>query len=296
MGKTMQRVDRFLFGYIRPFQPELRMKEYEAYRSVYCGLCKELGRQFGVFSRLTLSYDFTFLAILSMGLQQSSPDFFKIRCPVNPLKKCLACRLEGITNRVAALAAITLYYKCEDQLSDEKLLTRLPVYMALPFFGHSRKKARETVPEYDRLMEEMTKHQKQVELQSAGPDLAAEPTAHALSVICENLSDHPVQKRVLSRFGYLLGRYIYLIDALDDLEKDEKKQRFNPFLQQYTAAKMKNLSYAPATESIQGTIAELEKAFALLELNDWQPILENIIFFGLKQSLQKILQKKEKNT
>lgn len=63
-------MERFLFGYIRPFQPELRIKEYEAYKSVYCGLCKELGRQYGIFARFTLSYDFTFLAILSMAVQK----------------------------------------------------------------------------------------------------------------------------------------------------------------------------------------------------------------------------------
>ncbi len=285
-----------MFGYIRPFQPELRIKEYEAYRSVYCGLCKELGRRYGVFFRLTLSYDFTFLAILSMSLRQSSPDFFAIRCPINPFKKCSACRLEGVTSQVAAQAAVTLYYKCRDHLSDEKLLCRLPVYGLFPLFGRSWKRARASLPAFDCLMEEMMRQQRQVELQFAGLDLSAEPTAHALSAICEKLSDDPTQRRVLSRFGYLLGRYIYLMDALDDLEKDEKKHRFNPFLQQYTVEKIKNLSYSPAVESIHGTIAELEKAFALLELNDWRPILENIVSFGLKQSLQKALQKKEKNT
>ncbi len=285
-----------MFGYVRPFQPELRLKEYEAYRSVYCGLCKELGRRYGVVFRLTLNYDFTFLAILSMSLRQSSPDFFTIHCPVNLLKKCSACRLEGVTGKVAAQAAITLYYKCKDQLSDEDLLHRLPVYGMFPFFGRSFKKARASWPDFDRLMEQMMHRQKQAEQQSAGPDMSAEPTAHALSAVCEELSDDPVQKRVLSRFGYLLGRYIYLMDALDDLEKDAKRHRFNPFLQQYTVEKIKSLSYAPIVESIQGTIAELAKAFALLELNDWRPILENIVSFGLKQSLQKILQKKEKNT
>lgn len=66
-----------MFGYIRPFQPELRMKEYEAYKSVYCGLCKELGRRYGIFARFTLSYDFTFLAILSMAVQTNMPDLRK---------------------------------------------------------------------------------------------------------------------------------------------------------------------------------------------------------------------------
>lgn len=284
-----------MFGYIRPFQPELRIKEYEAYKSVYCGLCKELGRQYGIFARFTLSYDFTFLAILSMAVQKDPPEFGKIRCLINPLKKCSACHKDGITDRIAAQAMITLYYKCQDQLSDENFALRLPVRVALPFFRHCWRKARQKDEEYDRSVSDMVQAQQFVESQKAGPDPAAEPTAQYLSLTCEALSNDPSQKRVLSRFGYLLGRYVYLSDALDDLEKDEKKNRFNPFLQSHSVCELKSLSYSPAVESLYSTIAELEKAFALLKLNDWQPILENIIYFGLKQSLQNILHKKEKN-
>lgn len=284
-----------MFGYIKPFQPELRIKEYEAYKSVYCGLCKELGRQYGIFARFTLSYDFTFLAILAMAVKETSPAFSKVRCLVNPFKKCSSCRQEGVTDRIAAQAMITLYYKCQDQLADEKWALRFPVYISLPFFHHFWKKARHAFPQYDCWVGKMMQDQERAESQHAGPDQAAEPTAHSLSLTCEALSDDPAQRRVLARFGYLLGRYIYLSDALDDLEKDEKKHRFNPFLQSYTTAYLKQQSYSPAIESIHGTIAELAKTFELLTLNDWRPILENVVYFGLKQSLQKILQKKEKN-
>ena len=284
-----------MFGYIRPFQPELRMKEYEAYISVYCGLCKELGRRYGIFARFTLSYDFTFLAILSMAVQTNMPDFTKIHCLINPFKKCSACRLDGVTDRIAAQEMITLYYKCQDQLSDENWVKNLPVRIVLPFFRHCWRNARQKETAYDNWIAEMMQAQQLAESQQAGPDPAAEPTARCLSLTCEALSNDPVQKRVLSRFGYLLGRYVYLSDALDDLEKDEKLHRFNPFLQHYNVSELKSLSYSPVVESLNGTIAELEKAFVLLKLNDWQPVLENIVYWGLKQSLQTKKRKKEKN-
>lgn len=154
-----------MFGYIRPFQPELRIKEYEAYKSVYCGLCKELGRQYGIFARFTLSYDFTFLAILSMAVQKVQPEFGKIRCLINPLKKCSACHKDGITDRIAAQAMITLYYKCQDQLSDENFALRLPVRVALPFFRHCWRKARQKDEEYDRSVSDMVQAQQFVESQ-----------------------------------------------------------------------------------------------------------------------------------
>ena len=176
-----------MFGYIRPFRPELRIKEEEAYRSVYCGLCKELGKNYGVFARLTLSYDFTFLAILAMGLGQGEPSFSKVRCLANPLKQCVACRQDKITPAIAAKAMITLYYKSLDQLCDERLFTRLPVYAVFPLFRHAWKKARQTEPETERLAAEMTQKQAAAETQQAGPDQAAEPTADFLACVCESL-------------------------------------------------------------------------------------------------------------
>ena len=201
----------------------------------------------------------------------------------------------GMTHSAAMAAEILPGRTILEALNTDLVCDAINTAMTLPFFRHCWRKARQKDEEYDRSVSDMVQAQQFVESQKAGPDPAAEPTARYLSLTCEALSNDPSQKRVLSRFGYLLGRYVYLSDALDDLEKDEKKNRFNPFLQSHSVCELKSLSYSPAVESLYGTIAELEKAFALLKLNDWQPILENIIYFGLKQSLQNILHKKEKN-
>ena len=282
-----------MFGYVKPFQPEMRLKEYDAYKSVYCGLCKELGKSYGVFSRLTLSYDFTFLAILAMSVNGATPSVGKIRCLVNPLKRCTTC-YNNSTKEVAAQAMITLYYKALDQLSDETFLRKLPAALTLPFFRHFRNKAAAVYPVYDQLAAQMMKDQALAEEQGAGVDYASEPTANYLAQVCEMLTDDPVQKRVLKRFGYLLGRYVYLSDALDDLEKDEKRGRFNPFLKDTSAADLRASGYQPCIESINGTIGELAKTFELLTLDQWKPVLSNVIYYGLSQSLHNILQKKEK--
>lgn len=283
----------FLFGYVKPFQPELKMKEYEAYRSVYCGLCKELGHRYGLFSRFTLSYDFTFLAILAMALSKKDPSISAHRCTFNPLKKCACCNMENVTASIADQAMVTLYYKCLDQLEDEKGLAKFPAWILLPYLRRCWKKASKHVPDYDRAAAEMVLAQKKAENARLGPDGSAEPTALCLASTCTALTEDETGRRVLSRFGYLLGRYVYLSDALDDLEKDEKKHRYNPFLLNNTAAELKALTFAPAVHSINATIAELMKTVDLLTLSDWDPVVKNIIYYGLKQSLNKILQKKE---
>ena len=77
-----------MFGYLQPYKPYLMIKDFELYKSVYCGLCKQLGRDYGFLTRLILSYDCTFYAILLMSLKRSCTGFSDGRCKFNPLKKC----------------------------------------------------------------------------------------------------------------------------------------------------------------------------------------------------------------
>ena len=77
-----------MFGYIRPFKPEMRVCEYEAYKGIYCALCKALGKEYGIAARFALSYDGAFVALLSVSLSQECATMQKGRCTCNPLKGC----------------------------------------------------------------------------------------------------------------------------------------------------------------------------------------------------------------
>lgn len=78
-----------LFGYIRPFKPYMRYSEYQVYGGFYCGLCKNLGENYGQLYRMMLSYDFAFLGILSNSYNTDPLYFEPQRCIVHPLKKAL---------------------------------------------------------------------------------------------------------------------------------------------------------------------------------------------------------------
>ena len=98
-----------MFGYIKACKPELKVKEYDIYKAVYCSLCKKLGKSYGLLSRFTLSYDFTFLALLNMSLKDGCDGFERKRCAFNPLKKCNYCKNDSVTDMPAAAAIIMLY-------------------------------------------------------------------------------------------------------------------------------------------------------------------------------------------
>ena len=57
-----------MFGYVIPRKSELRVREWESYRAYYCGLCKELGREYGFLSRFVLNYDLVLLALTADSL------------------------------------------------------------------------------------------------------------------------------------------------------------------------------------------------------------------------------------
>ena len=125
-------------------------------------------------------------------------------------------------------------------------------------------------------------------------DEAAEPTALLMQQVLSSLSEDPMRRRVLERLGYLLGRWVYLIDALDDWDEDQAKGRYNPFACQ--AAETPDLDRGRLYEQARGTlyltIAEMRKAYDLLGIRSLDTMMENILDLGLRQTVDAILQKR----
>ena len=199
-----------MFGYVQPAKGQLRVCEYELYKAVYCGLCKQLGRRYGPFSRLSLSYDFTFLALLQMGLDQQDPQFQPGRCLLNPLKRVPICREQAALDFSCGTAMIMLYFKALDNYRDGRLPQKLLALLCKPFCYSAYRKAAGQYPQVAAVLYEMVSGQAQLEAdRCSSVDRACEPTALAMAQICRMLSPQPGQQRVLERMGYLLGRYIY---------------------------------------------------------------------------------------
>ena len=281
-----------MFGYIRPLKPQLRICEFEAYKSVYCGLCGILGKRFGAPARLTLSYDFTFLAMLYCAVTGDEPEVVRSRCHVNPLKKEPCCRENGALRFSADLAALMIYQKLRDNLRDGNVLEKLGCCVVWPFAASARKKAAAALPDADNILAEMNARQIAVEqARSPGLDENCEPTAAAMSALFAMIPAEDHDRRVLERLGYLLGRFVYLCDALDDREADQKSGSHNPLLL-WEQSPEDTLRHT--RESLYMTIGEAEKAYKLLNPHVFRPVLDNIVEMGLRASVDEILRKKEK--
>lgn len=276
-----------MFGYIKISKGELKVKEYELYRGVYCSLCKVLGKKYGIISRFTLNYDFTFLSLLNMSLKDGCDKFTQKGCTFNPLKKCQFCDDSSAFEMPAAAAMIMSYYKLLDNIQDEKGFKRLGYLLLKPFLKSANKKAKTEFSQIEEIVSDYISKQAELEKQNCTEiDRVADPTALALSKILALCSDNASQKRVLERLGYCLGRYIYLLDAFCDLQDDIQKGRYNPLKEK---PKTKVLEYIKS--QIYFCINEAIKAFELLDIKKYKSVLGNIIYLGLEDTAIKELEK-----
>lgn len=282
-----------MFGYLKPCRPELKIREAETYKAIYCGLCHELGKKFGPFARLTLSYDFAFLSLVGMSVQaEGEACFGKCRCIAHPVRKQTCCLPGKIQTFSAAAAMVLFYYKVRDDLIDRGFWKRFRAFLLLPYAKYARKRAFvvcEQAPGVDAAAAKMMEAQQGLEAdRCSSVDRAAEPTAEFLSAVLGMLlPEEGARAVVLKRFGYLLGRYVYLCDALDDLEDDRKTGNYNPFLCSENSDAAEH-----AKGSLFLTVAETGAAYDLLETVQFAGILENIVFLGLKNEVERILKKK----
>ena len=275
-----------MFGYIRAAKPELKMREYEIYRGVYCSLCRRLGKSYGFLSRLTLSYDFTFLALLDMSLKDGCTAFKPGRCPFNPTKRCNYLKNSADLDLSSAAATIMLYYKIADDINDEKGIKRLAARIIKPLFSRAHKKAAKAYPYIENSVFEYIESQNKLEKENCkSVDKAAEPTAKVMAEILSVLSDDEGQKRALNRLGYCRGRSIYLLDAACDFESDKKSGAYN-VLRYIEGNKKEYIS-----SQLYISINEAAKAFELLNIKKHKSILGNIIYFGLEDTFKKELSK-----
>ena len=280
-----------MFGYIKACKPELKVKEYETYKAVYCSLCKRLGKNYGVLSRLTLSYDFTFLALVNMALQDKMPCYEKKRCAFNPAKKCVYCKDEEALEMPSAAAMIMLYYKILDNIADERGFKKMGYRLLKPIFKKAHKKAASKYPEIENIVKDYIEAQNMLERNNCRElDRVADPTANALAKLLSLCSEDESQKRVLNRLGYCVGRYIYLLDAACDLEKDIKSGSYNVLKYEHKECEgAKQFAANRVKPQLYFCVNEAAKAFELLDIKKYKTIVGNIIYLGMEDTFIKEL-------
>jgi len=285
-----------LFGYITPFKPELKIREFEEYKSYYCTLCKTLDKEYGFIAKFFLNYDFAFLALLLISLQEEQVPLKSSKCTFNPLKKCSFClNGEKTFNFVADISIIFLHYKLKDNIADDSFIKKIISYTANILVSRAYIKASKKQPHIDSIVKKAMDRQSDIEKRdNITLIMAAEPSASLLAQVCSYNSNDEKERRILYEFGYHLGQWVYLIDALDDYKQDLKSNNFNPFIKSDECGndyeQVKNF----AKMLLEGCITGYENAFLLLDLKNNKYLLENILFEGNPSTYCRIITKERK--
>lgn len=346
-----------MFGYVRPEKPILLMRDFALYKSVYCGLCKALGRRYGQISRAAVTFDMTFLAIVLLAFAPEDPRIREEGCILNPIKKKPIIVDNAILDYVADLSCLLAYASARDNALDDQPIRGTAETL---LFLRSGKKAKRLQPEAARSISESLEALSELEkgeptfeaasvfgrliseLTSIGFDTVAqlwqnrssengckmpsnqeevlsfsreEPSDQTLSPETQfdstedvsyesdshshNDASYEVQPfspedtdgRETSFYRYMirdamyaLGQWVYLIDAVDDLEKDRKKKNWNPFIQFSTdEAKNEALTLLSLAEEA------VDRGFALLSYPRMGALVYNIVVHGLPRTRQRVL-------
>ncbi|PKM62875.1 MAG: hypothetical protein CVU97_03155 [Firmicutes bacterium HGW-Firmicutes-21] len=285
-----------MFGYIRPVQSELLVREYELYRAVYCGLCRYGGKHISHFTRFFLNYDFVSLALLRIAVTNETVTISKERCPYR-FRKRSTMLAEDSYRLTCAAFAILLYYKTVDDINDSRGFKRIFKKMVLPFFSHIKNRVK-GYDDLDKFIQARLLQLGTIEKEIGGVT-SLDKVAHCFAgiteyIACYGMSEEKAQ--IAAQCGYHIGRYIYILDALDDIIEDNEKSTYNPLINKYGSV-AEALAH---TEEIKTTITDSMNAFSSVyglnligdnpdRIKDYDNIIFNICDLGGKAALNRVL-------
>lgn len=284
-----------MLGYIRTDSPELRLRDGECYRAIYCGLCRQMGKCTGQCSRLSLSYDLAFLAVFRMSLTNEKMELQKKRCLVHPFKKRNMAIDSPSLAYCADASAILTYHKCRDDVNDEKGLKKLRALVASGFFSPAYRRAKRRHPTLDSTVSSLLQELRAYEKDTTAPPSADAPASIFGNLMASVLSEglEGVEARIAKTFGRAIGHWIYLIDAADDYRDDLKSGSFNPFIRLFGNEMTEDNAKSIAI-SLKRYLADAEGAFLLIDnfpTPEMREILCNILYLGLPKVADRVLQK-----
>lgn len=268
-----------MFGYIRPRESELRIREYRYYRGVYCGLCRAHGRCTGQCSRMTLSYDYVFFAMIRMALLGGNPDlddprktavaFEKRRCLPHPFRRRLSLRAGEATDHAALCAAMLNYHKVCDDRADEKKGSRAwwRAQLLYPAMRHFYRRAcRKNDALAAQLKQTMQAFGEIERAETISIDAPAEAFGEVIALLLSHGLSGNVQM-VARHLGLHIGKWLYFADALDDYDEDVRLGRFNPLRRMYADAPLTEDDRRRVAVAMGSELMQADNALALLEID-----------------------------
>lgn len=281
-----------MFGYVKTDFPNMYVKDVVLYKAMYCGLCKGIGKTCGQKARLLLNYDLTFLSVFAHNILDTDVKIEKQRCIIHHIKKRPVAIPDKITERIACLNVILAHHKLNDDVLDSG-----KGRFKRAIFNASYKRAKKLEPKFDEIVKarysELINYEK---TNGESIDISADFFGRMMQEIIVELLGEICTENI-NKLSYNLGKWIYLIDALDDFDKDKKKGNYNVFVNSYPNVQNKESLIKENGKSlflIFGSILnDIEVLAKQLEYKFNHDLINNILMFGLKSQTKQIMENKK---
>ncbi len=272
-----------MFGYVVMNKPEIRFKDFDLYRSFYCGLCRELREKYGISGQITLTYDMTFVVVLLSALYEPPTQKGTTRCVIHPVCK-QPVRKNAATEYGADMNVLLTYYKCMDDWEDEKK------FAALGYGKILQRKNNQLSYRYPEKAEKIRKLLEELSQMEKAGETDIDKMSGCFGRIMEEIFawKTDVWEGSLRRMGFYLGKFIYILDAYDDVEKDVKNGNYNPFAEKYI---MKGFD-EQVRQLLIMMMAQTCREFEKLPIIKYTDILRNILYSGVWCRFEAIARKR----
>ncbi len=277
-----------MFGYIRVDTPYLYIKDDNLYRAMYCGVCKGIAEVCGHTARMGLSYDVTFLSVVLHNILGEDVKIEKQHCLTHCIRARQMAEVDELTRKLGALNTVLVYYKYTDDIQDGDKGRGKRLWFKKGF-----RRAAAKYPEIVKIVGDNLACQETLEKANvASVDRAADATALMLSEFSTYvLGDKATE--YTQRLFYAVGKWIYLIDGLDDYDKDKKKGAYNPFVLAYGAESRDALLHGKDGDEVrfvfESLFADIREALAEIPFRFNKDLSDNILLRGLPTVTKRIM-------
>lgn len=281
-----------MFGYVKPDLPYLYMKDDTLYKALYCGVCKNIGKDLGQIARISLTYDATFLSAVVHNIKGVDVTIKKERCIAHAVVgKPMASRDE-ITKFCASVNVVLAYYKVKDDIIDEN-----KGRIKLACLNSAFKRANAKYPEISNIVE--TRYRKLRELEEK-KEKSLDAVSDSFGLMLKDLGRLSLGEETdehTDKFFYFLGKWIYLVDALDDYDEDVKKKRYNPFYFAFdnkrTIGELLKENGREISFIFSDIFVSLKEAEENIKWKFNHDLIKNIVTNGLPKTTMKIMKGKD---
>ena len=302
-----------MLGYVKIDKGELKVREYEVYCGYYCGICKSIGRRYGQLPRMALSYDAAFLAILLASIEDAPDAPLQEHCVVHPIKKKTMIYNRAVDYAGDVMLLLAWYKLLDDAKDENRFYAKATMVLLRSIYRDLRKQYPDLCKGIEENLAKLTALE-QAKCDSI--DQAADAFSQIMKIIFQEgirtlyeadvvtiEPEHPAKEHAdpqslietAGQIGWHLGKWIYLIDAVDDIEKDIKSGSYNPLKAKFPDANsLSGVEFRKfAKERLDLTAGETANALGGLKFNRFGDIIENVVCDGMFASQTEVFRKKE---